>query len=159
MFDNLYSAKGSGGGCKAILSGALFFFFFVTGWLAVLPVANARTVVTPWTSEQTFQNLVYGGSTTGDVHQIMRSMPDEVVKNSTMYPVIENHYYFESGGTGAATVFVFENGLLVGMLYKSSNNQLVDLTHFLPNNGDRVINQPMLGNYRGYYPNLPMFWW
>lgn len=119
----------------------------------------ARSAVTPWTSELSFQNLVYGASTNADVIQILGKYPDEIIRTEQMTPVIENYYYYDTNGSGAATVFVFENNFLVGLHYKSPSNQFIDLTYFLPNNGDRWINLPTMGNIRGYYPNLPMFGW
>jgi len=120
-------------------------------------MAEARSVTSPWTSDLSFQDLVYGASSTVDVQRIMGEPPDEIVKTAQMFPVIENYYYYENGGTGAATVFVFENGLLVGLHYKSPQNQYMDLTSFLMNNGDRLLNSPMLGGFRGYFPLFPLY--
>lgn len=122
------------------------------------PVAAARSAVTPWTSEIDLQNLVYGASTPTDVQRIL-GVPDDIIRAEQMYPVVENYYYYDPDGGGAATVFVFESNLLAGLLFKSRNHQFVDLTYFLPNNGDRQINQPILGEMRGYYPNLPLYTW
>lgn len=138
---------------KTFILGSVLFCYFNSF------ETQARSVVTPWTSELGFQNLVYGASSTSDVVQIMGRYPDDLVKSEQMYPLVENYYYYEEGGTGAGTVFVFENGFLVGLLYKSSQNQYMDFTYFLPNNGDRTINNPILGRMRSYYPNLPLFWW
>jgi hypothetical protein len=128
-------------------------------FIAILfsPMAHARSAVTPWTSEQGFQNLVYGASTTGEVLRVMGAYPDEIVKTQQMTPVIENYYYYDAEGSGAATVFVFQNNFLAGLMYKSSSNQYMDLTYFLPNNGDMNVNSAILGNMRGYFPNLPLY--
>lgn len=125
----------------------------------VLP-AQGRSISAPWdpASQNEFQSLVYASSSMPDVHRIL-GLPDDIVRSEQMYPVIENHYYYEEGGTGAATVFVFENGLLMGMHYKSPENQLIDLTYFLPNNGDLRINWPYRANYQGYFPYFPMVGW
>jgi hypothetical protein len=120
--------------------------------------AWGRSAFTPWTMDMDFQNLVYGASTTVDVHKIVGT-PDEIIRTEQMYPVIENYYYFEEGGSGAATVFVFENGLLVGLFVKSGDNNYIDITYFLPNNGDRIINMPIMGQMQGWFPNFPMYTW
>lgn len=135
-----------------------------TGFLTALFIINllltasvqARSNATPWTSEQTYQNLVYGASSTADVIQIM-GYPDEVVKQEQIFPVIENFYYYGDGGTGEATVVIFQNNLLAGLLYKTASSQYMDLTYMLPNNGDMALNSPILAKFRSYYPNLPMF--
>ncbi|MBX2861188.1 MAG: hypothetical protein KTR14_08130 [Vampirovibrio sp.] len=126
---------------------------FVLG--ASIP-SHARSTATPWTNEIGPQSLVYAASTTVDVQRAI-GHPDEVVKSQQMYPVVENYIYYEEGGTGAATVMVFENGLLVGMHYRSPSNQMVDLTYFLLNNGDRRLNYPALAGFRGYSPYFPLY--
>jgi hypothetical protein len=127
--------------------------------LALPPNVWARNVFTPWSEEVGFQNLVYGSSTSLDVQRVMGRAADQIVKSEQMMPIVENWYYFEEGGSGAATLFVFENNLLVGLHYKSRDNQLVDLTYFLPNNGDRRLNAPALGGYASYSPYFPFYEW
>ena len=102
--------------------------------------------------------LRVGGSGPADVMRAFGS-PDEVVSSGQMYPTIDNYYYYDHNGSGAATVFVFENGFLVNMLLKSSNNQLMDLSYFLTNNGDRRLTTPYLGGYRNFYPYQRFFSW
>jgi hypothetical protein len=132
--------------------------------------ADARSVVTPWNGGgldgavgrpgyRNFQELVYGGSSQADVVRVMGVPPDEVVHAGQMFPVIENYYYYDEDKSGAATVFVFENSLLVGLQMKTAANQFVDMTYFLANNGDRTLNQPMLGGYMQYYPWFPIPSW
>jgi hypothetical protein len=123
--------------------------------ILLCPVAHARSAATPWTMDQTFQNLVYGASTPPEVVRIVGRYPDEIVKADQMAPAILNYYYFDE--QNRATVFVFENNFLVALLYRSASDQYVDLTSFLPNVGDRMINSQILGNTMGYFPNLPMF--
>jgi hypothetical protein len=125
--------------------------------LILSPSSMARSVATPWTAESTFQSLVYGASSPWEVQTVMGQPPDQVVKGEQMYPLIENYYYFEEGGTGAATLFVFENNRLVGLHFKSADNQLVDLTYFLINNGDRYIGNPAMGPNYGENGFMPYF--
>lgn len=108
-------------------------------------------------SEPGFQDLIYGASTPMDVQSALGQPPDEVVKTESMYPVIENHYYYADDGSGAATVFVFENGLLMGMSLKTAENQFIDLSYFLIDNGDRRLNAPLRAGYRGFYPIYPLY--
>ncbi len=105
-----------------------------------------------------FKDLRYGGSSGPDVQRILGA-PDEIVHSQQMYPVVENYYYYADSGSGAATVFVFENGLLVGMHYKSPDNQYVDLTYFLIDNGDRLLNFPLNAGYQGYFPFFNHYTW
>lgn len=112
---------------------------------------------TPWTSERSVQNLVYGSSSFNDVTMALGRAPDEIVRSEQMYPPIVNFYYFDESKSGAATVFVFENGFLVGMQYKSPDNQYVDMSYFLQNRGDRQLNYPYTGGYQGYYPYFPLY--
>lgn len=119
----------------------------------VLAVQNA----TPWTTEKSFQNLTYGMSSFNDVQAVIGRPPDEVVSSGQMYPVLTNYFYFDDNKSGAASVFIFENGFLVGLQYKSSDNQFIDFTYCLQNNGDRALNNPYLAGYQGYYPYLPLY--
>jgi len=121
---------------------------------------KAHSNFAPWNpnSLNGVESLVYASSTTVDVQRILGA-PDEIVQNQQMYPIVQNYYYFEEGGSGAASVLVFENGILVGMHYKAPDNQLVDLTYFLNNNGDRILQSPYLASYRGYVPYFPMYSW
>lgn len=135
--------------CTTLLVALLFFF--------TPPSAQGRTVATPWSEQTGVQNLVVGSSTMGDVQRALGEAPSEILRSEQMYPVLENAYYYDESGNGAATVFVFENGMLVGMFYRSPDNQFADLTYFLTNNGDRLRNWPMLAGYRGYYPYFPMY--
>jgi hypothetical protein len=98
-----------------------------------------------------FQNLRYGGSTSIDVAQAVGRPPDNIIKDEQMYPVVENYIYNSDDGSGAATVFVFEGNLLVGMHYRNARNQYIDLTYMLPNNGDRALNSMMNMGYQPYY--------
>lgn len=118
--------------------------------------ALAITGATPWTNEHSFQELVYGSSSTVDVVRVMGSPPDDIVRSQQMFPPVENYYYYDENKTGAATVFVFEEGLLVGMQLKTAGNQYVDMSYFLANNGDRALNQPMLHGFYPYYPYFPI---
>ena len=127
-------------------------------WIST-PAAHSRSAATPWTSEMNFQSLVYGSSSTVDVVRVMGKQPDEIVRSEQMFPVIDNFYYYDEDKSGAATLFVFENGLLVGMHLKTAGNQLVDCTYFLTNNGDRMLNYPMLQNYSPYYSYFPLTYW
>lgn len=136
-----------------ILLGAVLCGLLLTQQASVQAVPN----ITPWSSESALQNLVYGASTTADVQRAMGAPPDEIVRLETMYPVIENYNYYENKGTGAASVFVFENGLLIGLFYKSPTNNYMDFTNFLINNGDRQLNVPLLGGHYGFYPNIPFY--
>lgn len=137
---------------------ALVVLGVVVFMLGTFPTAHARMTATPWDGapmEGNFQNLVWGGSSTLDVAKVMGHPPDEVLKNNNMYPVIENHIFYEPGGTGNASVFVFENGLLAGLYYKSAQNRYMDLSYFLPNNGDRLMNiRAYDAGYQSYYPNF-----
>lgn len=123
----------------------------------VMPVSFALQNATPWTSERSIQNLVYGSSSFNDVTAAVGRQPDDIVRSEWMYPVITNFYYFDDNKSGAATVFVFENGLLVGLQYKSPDNQFIDFTYCLQNNGDRRLNNPYLAGYQNYYSNFPLF--
>jgi hypothetical protein len=126
-------------------------------WGSGLPV-QARSNFSPWSPEMSFQNLVYGASSPWDVQQVLGAAPDEVLRVEQMYPVIENHVYYEEGGTGAATIFVFENNLLVGLTYKSPTNQYMDLTYFLPSNGDNVLNYQLQNHaFRRYFPGYGLY--
>jgi hypothetical protein len=127
---------------------------FVCG--IILPV-HALQNATPWSAERSFQNLVYGSSSFNDVRMAMGKPPDEVVNSEQMFPPIVNFNYYDENKSGAATVFVFENGLLVGLQYKSADNQYIDLTYFLQNNGDRALNLPYTAGYFPYYPYFPMY--
>ncbi len=124
--------------------------------LSILP-CQARSTMTPWSNEGGVANLVYGSSSPLDVQQALGRMPDQTVSSGQMYPVVTNDYYFDEKGSGAATVFVFENGFLVGMHYKSATNHFLDLTYLLINAGDRWLNSPFLQGYRAYYPNFDFF--
>lgn len=125
--------------------------------LYLIQESQAISSMTPWDNRPSMQTLVYGMSTVGDVVNAVGEYPDEIIRSQQIYPVVENHYYYDKYGTGAATVFVFENGMLVGMHYKGSNNQLIDLTYFLTDNGDRQRNYPLNMGFRGYYPNFPLY--
>lgn len=120
---------------------------------------QARTVATPWSGQVGFQNLVIGSSSLNDVQMALGEPPSEILRSEQMYPVVENAYYYDASGSGAATVFVFENGMLVGMYYRSPDNQFMDLSYFLVNNGDRRLHWPLLAGYRGYYPYFPLYGW
>ncbi len=128
---------------------SLSLFWATSGWA----LQNA----TPWTSERSVQNLVYGSSSFNDVTMALGRPPDEIVRSEQMYPPIVNFYYFDENKSGAATVFVFENGFLVGMQYKSPDNQYMDVSYFLQNNGDRQLNFPYTGGYQGYFPFFPLY--
>lgn len=138
-----------------VMQGLVGLLFF-GGLFFSPPLAQALVNNTPWTPEPSFQNLVYGGSSGPDVIRVMGEQPDQIVYGQQMYPVLENYYYYDK--TGAATVFVFENGLLVGMHYKSPSNQMIDLTSLLTNNGDRRLNAPLLQGYQSYYPYFDLFY-
>ncbi|MBK8189240.1 MAG: hypothetical protein IPK79_02195 [Vampirovibrionales bacterium] len=103
-----------------------------------------------------FKDLRWGGSSMADVKRII-GMPDEVLSGEQMYPVINNFVYYDEGGSGASTIFVFENGLLVGLHYRSAENQLVDITYFLQNNGDYAMNNPLRAGYMGYFPDFGFY--
>lgn len=120
-------------------------------------LAEARNIATPWTDSISFQNLVYGSSSFGDVQRIMGKAPDEVLRSEQMYPIVDNYYYYDEQGTGAATVFVFEDSFLVGLHYKSPENQFIDFTYFLTSNFDRNLNSPYLAGYQGYFPYFPLY--
>jgi hypothetical protein len=126
------------------------------GFLSTVP-GWALQNATPWSAERSVQNLVYGSSSFNDVTMSLGRPPDEIVRSEQMYPPIVNFYYFDENKSGAATVFVFENGLLVGMQYKSSDNQYVDISYFLQNNGDRQLNFPYTAGYQGYFPFFPLY--
>lgn len=130
-----------------------FSFFFMTG------DSPARTIAAPWSNEIDFQSLVYGSASTADVVRVMGAPPDDIVRAEQMVPVIENFYYYDAEKTGAATVFVFENGLLAGLQYKTPGNQFIDLSYFLTDNGDRGLNMPMLGGYSPYFSRFPFVSW
>lgn len=140
----------------ALITGFWLFagLLFSCGLFFTSPIAEARSITTPWTPETSFQNLVYGSSSSVDVVNVMGNPPDEIVRSEQMFPVVENFYYYDK--TGAATVFVFENGLLVGLQLKTPGNQYVDMTYFLANNGDRMLNLPMLQGFMPYYPYFPL---
>jgi hypothetical protein len=131
---------------------------FFLWWTCWNNSASALQSVTPWNagSPSNFQNLTCGSSTYNDVVSSVGRSPDEIIHSEQMYPLIENFYYFDDDKTGAATVFVFENGLLVGLQYKSAGNQFVDLTNFLQHNGDRALNYSALGGYQYYYPDFQL---
>lgn len=112
---------------------------------------------TPWSPERSFQNLVLGSSSFNDVTMVLGRQPDEIVRSDQMYPPITNFYYFDDNKSGAATVFVFENGFLVSMQYKSPDNQYVDMTYFLQNNADRQLNLPYNAGYQSYYYYQPLY--
>lgn len=119
---------------------------------------EARSIYAPWEPqvEQGFESLVYGASSTVDVQRVMGS-PDEIVRSGQMFPVVENYYYHDE--SGAASVLVFQNGLLASMFYQSPDKQLIDLTYFLVNNGDRRVNAPLNAGYPYYHPTLPFYEW
>ncbi len=119
--------------------------------------AHARSAVTPWTSQQTYQNLVYGATTPADLPNIIGAMPDEIERAPQMSPVIEYYFYYADGGSGEASIFVFQNNLLAGLLYKSADNQYTNLTYFLPSNGDMTINNQIMGNMMPFYTNFPLY--
>jgi hypothetical protein len=125
--------------------------------LSVFLPTYALQNATPWSPEKSVQNLVYGSSSYNDVTSALGRQPDDIINSQQMYPIITNFLYYDENKTGAATVFVFENGLLVGMQYKSPDNQLVDLTYFLQNNADRYYNAPYAAGYQRYYPNFPLY--
>lgn len=127
--------------------------------LLLPPISYSRSAATPWTPEMSFQSLVYGGSSTVDVVRAMGQQPDEILRSEQMFPVVENFYYYDENKSGAATVFVFEGGLLAGMHLKTAGNQFIDCTYFLTNNGDRMLNNPMLQNYSPYYSYFPLTHW
>lgn len=119
--------------------------------------SQAIQSVTPWSPEKSFQNLTYGASSYSDVVSVIGRSPDEIVRSEQMYPIIENFYYFDENKSGAATVFVFENGLLVGLQYKSPDNQYVDLSYCLQSNGDRNLHYSALGGTQAYFPYFPLY--
>jgi hypothetical protein len=128
--------------------------------LLVIPGSGyARSNVTPWASDsQGFQNLVIGASSGADIQAVMGVPPDEIIKSEIMYPVIENYFYYEEGGSGAATVFILQGGLLAGLSYKSASNQMMDLSYFLQNNNDRLYGmQYNPAGYSGYFPSYPLY--
>jgi hypothetical protein len=130
----------------------------LSGWLTA--PGWARSNFAPWlpSNQQDFGSLVCGASTPADVQRVA-GPPDEVVHSEQMFPVIENYYYYDAEGSGSASIFVFQNGLLVGLHYKSPDNQLVDLTYFLTNNGDMALNRQLNAGYAGYYPTFPFYQW
>lgn len=103
-----------------------------------------------------FKDLRWGGSSMADVKRVI-GMPDEVLSGEQMYPVINNFVYYDTAGSGASTVFVFENGLLVGLHYRTPDKQLIDITYFLQNNGDYMLNNPLRAGYMGYYPDFGFY--
>ena len=125
-------------------------------FLASLPVWALQNA-TPWTAERSFQNLVLGSSSFNDVSMALGRQPDEIVRSEQMFPPITNFYYFDEDKSGAATVFVFENGFLVSLQYKSPDNQYVDMTYFLQNNGDRQLNMPYNAGYQPYFYFQPLY--
>lgn len=132
----------------------------VVTWLTCQNLqVEARSITTPWNQQQeyTFQNLVYGSSTPWDVQRVMGRGPDEVVKAEYMYPVVENHNFYDENGSGNSSVFVFENGFLVGFHMRMKDNQLVDLTYFLTNNGDRRLNNAYNAGIWSYNPLFPLY--
>lgn len=143
----------------------LFFltlFLFLAFEVMVPSCVFARSIATPWATgsgDVSFQSLVYGSSSAADVVRVMGNQPDEVIRGEQMFPVIENYYYYDADKSGSASIFVFENGLLVGLQMLTSGQQLVDMTYLLPSNGDRSLNQPMLGGYMPYYPVFPLTSW
>ena len=112
--------------------------------------------VTPWNpAEFGYQNLVYGASSVVDIQRSVGRPADEFVDTAgTMYPIIQNMVYYDEAGSGSASVFVLENGLLAGLFYKSANNQYIDLTFLLTDNGDRRLNQGLNGGYQGFFPAM-----
>jgi hypothetical protein len=120
-----------------------------------LPPADARNLTDP-SGQQGVQALVYGASTPWDVRMVTGTEPNEIVRSEQMFPVLENHLYYEDS-SGAATIFIFENNLLVGMTYRSADDQYLDLTSLLVNNGDRTVQAPNLAGYRGYFPWFPLY--
>ncbi|HEY9686583.1 MAG TPA: hypothetical protein V6C52_06370 [Coleofasciculaceae cyanobacterium] len=132
------------------LAGVLFCLLLSIIFIAIPAEVQARTGATPWTSEVNFQSLVYGSSTTNDVVRALGRPADEILRYEQMYPTIENLYYYDEDKSGAATVFVFESGFLVGMQLKTADNQYVDFSYLLANNGDRQLMNPMLGGYLPY---------
>jgi len=142
---------------QRFLSGILLPIILVTGsWtLTVMySTVSARTAARPWMpqqQEQDYSGLIYGSSSPRDVELIIGRPPDEVVKSNNLYPVVWNYIYYAEDGSKNASVFVFENGMLVGLYYKTAGEQLVDLTYFLTNNGDRRLFYPLNAGYMGYY--------
>lgn len=131
-------------------------YLFATILLVSAP-ALALQNATPWSPERSFQNLVYGSSSYNDVITVVGRPPDDIIRSQSMYPLITNFYYYDDDKSGAATVFVFENGMLLGLHYRSPDNQLLDMTYCLQTQGDRVLNYPYLAGYQGYYPYFPMY--
>lgn len=120
------------------------------GFFLPMPPVWARMVATPWSPEVNWQSLVIGAST-NDVVRALGRPPDDIVRGEIMAPTIENFYYFDEDKSGAATIFVFEAGFLVGMHLKSPENQLMDVTYFLPNNGNRRLLNPVMGGMQTYW--------
>ena len=137
----------------------LSLFLAITLIMMIFSLALARTAVMPWQpgADAPGAQLIYASSTAADVQRVTGRAPDDIVQTEQMYPIIENHYYYDDSGSGAATVFVFENGFLMGMHYKSANNQFMDMSYMLQNNGDRTLTAPYLAGYRGYYPLFPFY--
>jgi hypothetical protein len=130
----------------------------ILSWgILTLSPALAVQNVTPWTNEKSFQNLTYGMSSYTDVENAVGHPPDEVLNSGQMYPVVTNYVYYDEKKTGAASIFVFENGFLVGLQYRSPDNQFIDFTYCLQNNGDRALNYPYMAGYMGYYPYFPLY--
>lgn len=138
---------------RFILTLALLSISVVSGISTAWAVQN----VTPWTNEKSFQNLTYGMSSYQDVISVVGHPPDEVLHSGQMYPVVTNFIYYDEKKTGAASVFVFENGFLVGLQYRSADNQFIDFTYCLQNNGDRSLNSGYLAGYMNYYPYFPLY--
>jgi hypothetical protein len=131
---------------------------FFLAWGAVAPAAYSYSAATPWTQSMSMQSLVYGSTTPNQLRLIMGRMADDIVRSEQMYPVIENHYYYDDNKSGAATVFVFENNFLAGLHYKSPKNQWMDLTYILPNMGDRQMNVRSFGaQHFDYFPFFPLY--
>jgi len=139
---------------SVLLLGTLFALFSVAQ-LFLAQHADARSAATPWATtnavQNPYQNLVYGSSTVNDIVQATGEQPDEILHSEQMYPVVENLVYYAEDGSGTATVFVLQNGMLVGMHLRTPDNQLVDLTYFLINNGDMQLNNPLNMGFRNYY--------
>ncbi len=126
----------------------------ISSFIGLTQVAEARTAAMPWRQQHQmgdFSGLIYGSSSPRDVELILGEPPDEVVKSQSLYPVIWNYLYYADDGNGSATVFVFENGMLVGMFLRTAGQQLVDFTSFLTNNNDRRLFYNLNANRRGFF--------
>jgi hypothetical protein len=119
--------------------------------ISFAPATMAYSPYTPWTNEYGLQNLVLGSSTINDVQRALGKPPDEYIQSEQMFPVIQNAFYYDEKKSGAASVFVFQNGLLAGLFYKSPNSQLVDLSYFLQNNGDVGLNSGLNAGFQPYF--------